>query len=111
MSIGALTKVDGTGQEPSAPMFVDRVSFAGDSSYPTGGTPAFAAKLQALTKSGRKPFAVFSQGCGGYVVEYDEAADKLKVLATGASSGAVLAEVTNTTNLSAVTFNVVIISQ
>jgi hypothetical protein len=109
MTIGAITRADVSGSEPSAPTFHDRISFAGDSSYPSGGTPTFSTLFHALTKDSRKILAVIGQDCGGYVVTYDETADKLKVW-TGAGS-APLAEVASATNLSATTFVVVVVSQ
>lgn len=110
MALGTFSRSDKTGQVPAAPTFVDRVSFLGDGSYPTGGTAGFAAKLQALAKDGRAPIAVIGQDCGGYVPVYDEANDKLKVYKS-AGSAIALAEVANAADLSGTTFNVIVISQ
>jgi hypothetical protein len=108
--IGALTSIDQSGVQPSAPTFHDRLSFAGDGAYPTGGTVGLEAAIQKLRADGRALIAVIGQDCGGYVVTYDEVNDKLKVWTTPAGGG-VLVEVANAANLSAVTFNIVAISQ
>lgn len=105
-ALGTITRSDKMGAVPSAPLFVDRISFLGPSTYATGGSPAFKAAFQAITKDGRVPIAVIGQDCGDNHPEYDEATDKLKlrVMSTGV-------EVADTTNLSGVTFNVIVISQ
>jgi hypothetical protein len=110
MALGTFTSNVKAGQRPSAPVFADLVSFAGDGSYPTGGTAGFEALVRTLLKDSRDVIAVVMQDCGGYVPVYDRAADKLKVYEEGADAGAA-DEVTATTNLSGVTFNVLIISK
>lgn len=109
MVIGVATSIDSAGYVPKAPSFVDRIQFTGDTAYPTGGTAGFKASLQKVTKDLRTPFAVLGQDCGGYVPVYDEANDKLKVFWC-AGNGAPMSEVTNATNLGAVTFNIVVFS-
>lgn len=104
--IGTITRADKTGQAASAPVFVDRISFAGDAAYPTGGTAGFKALLNAVTKDSRTPLAVIGQDCGNNVVSYDETADKLKVRV-----GSTGAEVANAFDLSGQTFVVIVISQ
>lgn len=108
MAIGLITKAEGGAAV--GPLFVDRISFAADGAYPTGGTAAMLAAIQAKIGAGRDILAVIPQDCGGYMVTYDHTADKLKVYWC-AGAGAVPVEVTNTTNLSAVTFNLTIISK
>lgn len=111
MSLGTFTIGDEVGTQPSAPTFTDRVSFLGDNSYPTGGTATFSALFQAKTKDGRKPIAVIAQDCGGYVVAYDETNDKLKVFRGAHTVDNPMSEVPNATDLSGVTFNVIVISK
>ena len=107
MAIGAITLNDDVGVQPSAPTFTDRISFAGDNAYPTGGTAGFKALFQAVTKDQRSPIAVFAQDTGGaFIVGYDETNDKLKVFSVQNH-----AEVANNTDLSATTFVVVVISK
>lgn len=107
MAFPTITIPDGVGAQPSAPTFVDRISFAGDASYPTGGTAGFKAALQAITKDLRQPVAVVVQDSGGaYELGYDETNDKLKVFSIQTH-----AEVANTTNLSGTTFIAVVFSK
>jgi hypothetical protein len=81
------------------------LSFAGDVSYPTGGTLAISAFLQTTVLKGRDIVGIIPQDCGGYIVTYLPATDALKVYWC-AGSGAVPVEVTAATNLSGVTFNI-----
>ena len=106
------TGVKGVGAQPSAPLFVDVLSFTGDSSYPTGGTTGMTASLQAFTGDHRTIVGIVGQDCGGYVPEYVPSTDALKVYESGVESAskAPLAEVANATNLSSVTFNVLVFS-
>lgn len=110
MSFGALTLGSQGPQQASSPLFADDVSLVGDAAYPTGGTTGLAALLQAQTKDGRAPFAVIPGDCGGYFVTYDPSTDKLKVFWC-AAAGSPMAEVTNATNLSGVTFKFTVLSQ
>lgn len=103
------TQSNEAGAMPSAPTFSDVISFAGDGAYPTGGTLGFGAAVSAATKSTRKILAVIAQDCGGYLVSYNQATDALKVWkGNGTNAGQ---EVANAANLSAVTFNVLVISK
>ncbi len=88
---------------------MDLVSFTGDSSYPTGGYSGFAAKVRTMSGDGRAPLAFIPQDCAGYHPVYDQANDKLKIFWC-AGSGAAMSEVTNATDLSAVTFKGLVIS-
>jgi hypothetical protein len=99
----------GVGSQPSSPIFHDVLTFTGDTSYPTGGTLGFGAAIKAFYGDGRQVLAVVGQDCGGYFVTYEPATDALKVWKC-AGSAAPAVEVTNATNLSAVTFNVLVIS-
>jgi hypothetical protein len=100
------------GAQPSAPTFHDLVSLPGDSAYAgTGGTTGFLAAFQAATKSTRAILAILAQDCGGYLVSYAPATDKLKVWETTTGAPHVLIEVAGTTDLSGTTFNILVISQ
>jgi len=102
------------GAQPSAPTFHDLVSFTGDSNYPgSGGTTGFLESFRIATKSTRNILAIIPADCGGYLTSYNVSADKLKVwyLPAESASKQPMTEVVATTNLSAVTFNVIVISQ
>jgi hypothetical protein len=107
---------------------MDYLTFTGPASYPTGGVAAFAAYVAAAVARGQLTvLAAVNCDCGGYMAVYDVAADKLKiyqsagvaaadapvtaaVAAVPAIPAAPLAEVASTTNLSAVTFKVLVLS-
>lgn len=74
---------------------------AGPSSYATGGF-TYSTGLTTVDVS------VVSAN-GGYVAYYNATTGKIVVYWTGATTSAVLAEVTATTNLSGVTFTVIAI--
>lgn len=108
MALGTITVVEKA--RADGPICADVVSFTGDTSYPTGGSAFLAAFLTAVGKKNYSILSVLPQDSKGYIPAYDAATGKLKLYATGASSGAALAEVTNATNLSAITFVVTVIS-
>ncbi len=99
----------GVGSQPSSPIFHDVLTFAGDTSYPTGGTVGFGAAIKAFYQDGRQVLAVIGQDCGGYVPVYLPGTDALKVYKS-AGSAAAMVEVSNATDLSGTTFNVLVIS-
>jgi hypothetical protein len=105
MAIGTITKQAQLGGQTLEAVQVARISFAGDSAYPTGGTVTFAAKVAAALKlEGVDVVGVHPAGaCGGYSPLYDAVADKLMVRRTGAINAA-NEEVPNATDLSATTF-------
>ena len=71
-----------------------------DDSYPTGGESLDVGSL-ALSRVG-----FFSaNSTGGYVFRYDHSADKIQAYRAG-NTNAVLAEASNTTDLSAITVRV-----
>lgn len=105
MSIASLSKSTAdTTQVSAKPIFFDLVTFHGDSAYPTGGSAGFTALVRTLFGDQRTPLAVIKQDCGGFGPVYDAVNDKLKVYAANNT------EVANTTDLSATTFTVLIIS-
>ena len=70
-----------------------------DSSYPTGG---YALTGSTLGCDVALHDVTFNQGTGGYVYNYDYTASKVKLFWSN-GTGAVLSEVTNATDVSAVT--------
>lgn len=106
MALGAITVEKNGGQKVSAPTFVDRLSFAGDASYPTGGTADFEGSVRTKIGDNRTILGIFAEDCGAYRPVYDNATDKLKVYATADG-----AEVANATNLSGTTMKVVVLSK
>ena len=75
-----------------------------DSSYPTGGEAVTAANfgLSRILSLTLAPNV-------GYVAEYVPSTSKIKAYWTGAATAAVLAEVTDTTNLATAAFEATIV--
>jgi hypothetical protein len=102
------------GGRPSAPLYAIDLSIAGDSSYPTGGTASFKAKVVAAAKAADPSLRIDADNImgilpldtKGYQLAYDKANDKLKVyyVDNDAVADSAMIEVPNTTDLSAVTF-------
>ena len=113
MAIGAITVGTGAGAAPSAPTFVDVVSFAGDGDYPTGGTAAFEDAYQTKVGCARTIVAIMPLLCGGYTPVYDRANDKLKVYYcdNNAVADGPLIQCPAHTDLSGVTFRLAVFSQ
>lgn len=112
MAIGAMTKNSGqsAGSHPG-PLFVDTISFTGDAAYATGGTDILTP-FQALVGSSRDIVAVMPAGdCGGFVPIFDTATGKLKVFTSNGAAPAALAEFTNAGDLSATTFDLLVLSK
>ncbi|MDQ3268254.1 MAG: hypothetical protein M3P47_05980 [Pseudomonadota bacterium] len=105
MALGAATVANRV-NHGAEKVYFDVISFAGDGSYPTGGTAAFEAfVIAAVGRGALDVVAVLSADCGVYRAVYVPSTDKLKVL-TEAN-----AEVANATNLAATTFNLIVISK
>lgn len=105
MALGTLTRTDHV--EAGGPVFHDRVSIVGDTSYPTGGSTGLLAKLRAVTKDHRAIVSAKGEAeNGANYAEYIPATDKLfvRVAATGV-------EVANGTDLSGVTFVLAVTSK
>lgn len=106
MALGTMTVRSRVGQDRgSNHLKAYRLSFAGDTSYPTGGTASFKSTVESAI--GRKLVEivdVVSGDCGDNRAEHDQANDKLKVrvISTAAEVGAAV-------NLSGVTFNVTVL--
>lgn len=112
MAIGTIS-IDARSQVSSESMSMDLIHFAGDSAYTTGGTAAFEAAFQAALKAGhRQILGVMGQDCGGYTVAYDFTNKTLKVYRANypAVAAGALQEVPATTDLSGVTFNMLVYS-
>lgn len=108
MAIGTITVLEKA--RADGPLCVDVVSFTGDTSYPTGGSDFAAALATAVSRKNYQILSVLPGDSKGYVPAFDRATGKLKLYATGGSAGAALAEVTNATNLGAVTFILNVVS-
>ena len=91
-----VTVVNGVGVPIGRSQVRDDVEILMDSSYPTGGEP--------ITGPGTRGYLSMTLAAsGGYVPEWDRAAQKLKVYRQSAAT-APLAEVANAVDLSAVIF-------
>jgi hypothetical protein len=108
MALGAATINKQAGKQPNAPIFIDDLSFAGEASYPAGGSTGFQAYVRAITgiREQRTILAVIDIGnlATDYVL-YDAANDKLMnfVRTTGV-------EVAGAVNQSGKTFRVLVLS-
>jgi len=88
-----------------------RISFLGDTSYPTGGTAGFKALVAAALgienpDADFEVLGVYQQNLSDNVPLYDRTNDKLlmQVMSTGV-------EVANAVNLSGITFEVVVLAR
>jgi hypothetical protein len=109
MALGTITRVAAKSGDSSKPVFYDRISFAGDDAYPTGGTTGFDTAIQTLLGDAREVVAVIPEDCGPYMPAYlpdDSGTLKVYEGASGAN-----AEVGDTTNLSGTTFNLMVLSK
>lgn len=111
MAIGAITVVSKS-QIPG-PLNIDQISFAGDAAYPSGGTPGFQALVRTALGKGNVTIShVIPVDCGGYVPEYDTAADKLKLLYGDNNNAADGPLVENATaDLHTTTFKLIVVSK
>ena len=101
---------------PTTLSFIDRISFPGDTSYPTGGSASFQSFYHlaeyapnGLTPDGRRIISAFGHAVIGGVLHhavYDPATDKLLVYTAAGGT-----EVANATNLSAATFSLTVLSK
>lgn len=102
MAIGTITVLDKS--QISGTLNNDEIVFAGDSTYPTGGTPGFQALVRNVLGKGNVTILyVVTQDSGGQTCYYDAVNDKLKVM-TGTSEHAA-------GNLSAITFRLAVVSK
>ena len=105
MALGTLTASSPVGQE-GGPISMHRVSFAGDDSYPTGGTPFQDLARAALGKGNIEILAVVQQNLSDHVCRFDIATGNLTVQVMGSG-----AEVGNGTDLSSTTFELLVIAR
>lgn len=113
MALGNMARLGQTGQAPQNAVFHDIVTLVGESSYAAGGSTGLQTKLRALTgAAGRTVKAVVALDGQGYVLGWDVADSKLKVYYGNydAADGALI-EVPNATDLSGVTFTLLVISE
>lgn len=106
MALGAMTAATPVGQE-GGPISIFKLSFAGDTSYPTGGSTGAQALIRtALGKGNIEVLGVLQQNLSDHVMRYDKAGDALivQLMSTGA-------EVANTTNLSGTTFDLLVVAR
>jgi hypothetical protein len=111
MALGAITLSNQAGRGV-ANVFFDKVTVVGDDAYPTGGS-AFQAAFEAAIGAGRTVLAVIPVDGKGYQLAYDAATGKLKVYWGNNDGGAdgPAVEVPNAEDLSAVTFDVLVLSK
>ncbi len=106
MAIGTITKVKAT-QGHQESMGCAIITMVGDSAYPTGGTASFEDEVRKKLLMGNvELFNVQALDGKGYLLGYDHENDKLKVYHGNNDAGAdgPAVEVSNTTDLSGVTF-------
>ena len=100
----------------TAPIFVDQLTFAGDGTYPAGGTENFSTYFRDAMEAanvhagGREIVSVTQIDASGYVVRYDKANDKLMVFEANSDAAEGPLQQSSTANLSGVTFSLSILS-
>lgn len=109
VTVGTLLGNQGM-QSSSRPMFFYKVPVTLDASYPTGGYTSFSSSLAAKIGLGKSIVAILPAGnCGGYVPSWDATNDTLQIYWGAAGQGA-NTEVTNATDLSAVTVQLLVLA-
>ncbi len=105
MSLGTIT-IDNDEGRSGGPYPLTLMQFAGDDSYPAGGTPNFQQLVRDVFKINLEVVAVLHGECGDCIPTYDKANDKLivRLLSTGQEAGAGV-------NLSGTIFNVVVLGK
>ena len=106
-TIGAATRDDDE-SIAGGNLFVDNLSFLGDDSYPTGGTP-FDSYIKTQLGDARDVVAVISGDCGIWDVKYVPGDDALGLLMAFVRSTGV--EVANAVDMSGTTFQITVISK
>jgi len=97
-----LTNAESHGERPNQPVFMHRATVLFDTAYPTGGE---TLGLSSILPDGANVIFVAAEHQAGYDFVYDYANDKLKAIDMATD-----AEVTNATNLSAVTAVIFVIA-
>lgn len=90
MALGTATAGAQAGQSASAPLRMIRLSFAGDDSYPTGGTLAFEAYVRAALGEFVTVLGVIDQSVGANELVFNPVTGNLLsfVKATGVERSA-----------------------
>ncbi|NUP12892.1 MAG: hypothetical protein HOW73_43185 [Polyangiaceae bacterium] len=112
MAVGAVTISEKRGGKTLAPQFMENISFAGEASYPTGGMLGLDASLESAAGESRRILGIVPGDCGGYVPVWVPSTGAVKVYYADNNNAAdgPLIEVPATTNLSAVTFQLLVLS-
>lgn len=101
----------------TAPLFIDRLTFAGDGAYPAGGTVGFSTYLKTALETagapsgGREVIGIDQVDASGYVLRYDKTNDKLMVFEGNYDAADGPLQQTATANLSGQTFSVMVTSK
>lgn len=116
MALGVLTLIAfAAGASASEPIFVEEVNYVGPVSYTTGGDTGLQAAYRALgvAQSGRTIVSVQAVDAKGYSIGWDSALGKLKLYQgdNANASPAPSTQVPNATDLSAVSFRLLITSR
>lgn len=89
-----------------------KVTFVGDTSYPAGGLATFS-QLTGIYNAlrGKALQGIVQVGaCGGYIVWYDHANDKLLIYEANSDAADGPLQATTTSNLSGVTFELLLLA-
>lgn len=98
----------------TAPIFKTQLTFAGDGTYPAGGTPNFTTFLKTALAAAGAPapgaevLEVVQVDASGYVLRYDKANDKLMVFEANSDAADGPLQQSSTANLSGQTFSVMV---
>jgi hypothetical protein len=109
MALGTITVVKRSGDAASAPLRIDSIQFAGDSTYPAGGSTGLETLLAAKLGITPEIVAVIPGHCGQYIPTWDITNKKLFVR-DGADMKTPWGEVAPG-DLSGTTFNVAVVSK
>jgi len=111
MALGAVTIVSKEFRKTTQ-SFHDVLSFAGENPYATGGMLGLEASVEAALVEGRRIIGIIPQDCAGYLPVWVPSTNKVKVYYVDNNNAAdgPLIEVPNGTDLSSITFNVILIT-
>lgn len=109
MSLATAATLQAEVGREGGPIIAARISFLGDDSYPTGGSADFSDFVAAALGVGANDLevlAVTAQNLSDHELLYDKTNDKLIVRVASTA-----AEVANTTDLSSVTFEALVLAK
>lgn len=87
MAIGTITAVDRVGEDGQDPTFVEHIKFAGDATYPDGGTLAIETAIRAALGTRQiELMAVIAEDCGVYLPQLVETPAEVTSAATFATA-------------------------